>query len=308
MTMRRWSPTRSCAAACSLALAIAVPTATVTIPTTASASAATPLLLKPRRRRGKKPKDGVTPAQAAEKRVPIQQTGQSLIDAGEPAQAGLEFDRGAAAQGDPVLYLDAGDAYLAAARADADVEMAATAIERARIAQDILYFHLDSAADPDFRLVENAEVPALINRADELIEEAEAAIEEINAAADPTGPTDDEPKKKGDGKIMVMSGIGLASVGGALVVMGVAGLAIGAVNQNRADRDTVYGSEYDEVERRGKRGNVIAGVGFALGAACIGGGLALYFLGKKRRKQAADDDKVVMVSPTLGGLAVTGRF
>jgi hypothetical protein len=287
-------------------LVAALPVATVPAVAVAGIDAA-PWLLKPRKR-NKKPKDGVTPAQAAEKRVPIQQAGQQLLDAGEPAEAGLEFDRGASVQGDPVLYLDAGDAYLAAAKADGDVEMAEASIERAHIALDLLYFHLDSAADKDFRLVEAGEVPALIKRADELIEQAEAAIEEINAAADPTGPTDAPPKKKGDGKVMIISGIGLASVGGALAVMGVAGLAIGAVNQSRADRDTVYGTAYDDVETRGKRGNVLAGVGLGVGAVLIGGGLALYFLGKKRKKQAAEDDKVVMVSPTLGGLAVSGRF
>lgn len=300
-------------------LALGPAVAVATVPTAAAAADPGALLLKPgkkkkkRNRRGggnknKKKKDGVTPAQAAEKRVPVQQTAQALLDSGEPAQAGLEFDRNAAVQGDPVLYLDAGDAYLEAAKADADPAMAEAAIERAHIALDILYFHLDSAADKDFRLVEASEVPALISRADELIETAEGVIEELAAAADPVGPTDTAPKKKGDGKVMIISGIGLASVGGALAVMGVAGLAIGAVNQSRADKDTVYGTEYDDVETRGKRGNLIAGVGLGLGGALVAGGLVLYFLGKKRKKRAAEDDKVVRVLPTLNGMAVTGRF
>jgi hypothetical protein len=40
----------------------------------------------------------------------------------------------------------------------------------------------------------------------------------------------------------------------------------------------------------------------------VGGGVALYLIGTKRKKAAANDDKVVTVTPTLNGLAVTGRF
>ncbi len=308
--MTRRSKTHGWMLASCLALAPAVAVATTPVSAAASPGA---WLLKPGKKKSnrskpKKKKDGVTPAQAADKRVPVQQTAQALLDSGKAAQAGLEFDRGAAAQGDPVLYLDAGDAYVEAAKADADPAMADAAIERAHIALDILYFHLDSAADEDFRLVEAAEVPALINRAEELIETAQAVQEEIAAASDPVGPTDAPPKKKGNGKGMIVAGIGLASVGGALAVLGVAGLAIGAVNQSRADKDTVYGSEYDDVETRGKRGNLLAGVGLGVGGALVAGGLVLYFLGKKRKKNAAEDDKVVRVTPTLGGMAVTGRF
>ena len=90
--------------------------------------------------------------------------------------------------------------------------------------------------------------------------------------------------------------------------MGVAGLAIGAVNQSKADDPTIYGDAYDDVESKGKRGNVLAGVGLGIGAAAIAGGVVLFLLGKRRQKRAAEGDKVVMVSPTLSGLAITGRF
>jgi hypothetical protein len=206
-----------------------------------------------------------------------------------------------------VLYLDAGDAWLAAAKDEGDAEMAAAAAERGRIALDVLYFHLDSGADPYFKLVEATEIPGLINRAEELIEAGDAAADELDVAATPAAAPA-KPKVKGDGKLMVISGIAVGSVGGALLVMGVAGLAVGAVNQSRANRDTVYGAEYDEVERKGRRGNILAGVGLGVGAVLVGGGVALYLIGTKRKKAAANDDKVVTVTPTLNGLAVTGRF
>src|SRR5688572_21863074 len=211
-----------------------------------------------------KAKDGVTPDQAAEKRVSVQAEGKKLRSEGDPAQAGLVYDRGAAIQGDPILYLDAGDAYLEAARKDSNLEMAEAALERAAIAHDILYFHLDSGADKDFRLVAASDVPELLKRADELEDAAKTAIEELENADDPAAPVAAAPaqkKPKGDGRGMIIGGLALTGVGGAFVVMGVAGLAVGAVNQSRADDPAIYGNAYDDVERKGKVGNVLAGVG-----------------------------------------------
>lgn len=287
-------------------LGSAVPVATLA--TAAHADAPTlPLAFKKKPKKKKPP--GVTPEEAAQKREPVQAEARARAEAGDPAGAGLVYDRAASVQGDPILYLDAGDAYLQAAKDEGDVAMAEAAIERGHIAQDILFFHLDSGADRDFRLVEASEVPGLLSRADDLIDAAEATIDELEAADDPTGaPAAPPPRRKGNGRGKIIGGLALASVGGGLTVMGVAGLAIGAVNQSRAEDPATYGNEYDAVEQKGKRANVLAGVGLGLGAACIAGGVVLYMLGKRDKKRAAEDDKVVMVSPTLGGLAVTGRF
>jgi hypothetical protein len=260
-------------------------------------------------KKAKPKKEVYTPEMAAEQRGHVQAEAKARAEGEDLPGAALVYDRGASEKGDPILYLDAGDVYLQLAKKDADEEMAEAAIERGRIAQDILYFHLDSAADKDFRLVEASEVPDLLARADDLIEAAEAAVEEIRSAADPTGPSAaPPPKKKGNGKGMIIGGVVLASVGGGLAVMGVAGLALGAVNQSKADDPSIYGEAYDDVESKGKRANLLAGVGLGLGAAAIAGGVVLFLLGKRRQKRAAEGDKVVMVSPTLGGLAVTGRF
>lgn len=288
----------------------ALPVALAPAPATAAARALPLSFVRKPKRKPKPKKEVYTPQMAAEERGHVQAEAKARADAGDVGGAALVYDRGAAQKGDPILYLDAGDLYLELAKKDADEEMADAAIERGHIAQDILYFHLDSAADKDFRVVEASEVPGLLARADDLIDEAEAALEEMRSAGDPTGATAaaPPPKKKGNGKGMVIGGVVLASVGGGLAVMGVAGLALGAVNQSKAEDPSIYGDAYDDVESNGKRANLLAGVGLGLGAACIAGGVVLFILGKRRQKRAAEDDKVVMVSPTSNGLAVTGRF
>lgn len=288
----------------------ALPVALAPSSAAAANAPALPLSFKRKKKKKKKPKKEIyTPEMAAEQRGHVQAEAKARADGGDVSGAALVYDRGASEKGDPILYLDAGDIYLELAEKNADVEMANAAIERGRIAQDILYFHLDSASDKDFRLVESSDVPPLLQRADTLIADAEAAIETIESALEPAaGSAAPPPKMKGNGKGMIIGGLVLASVGGGLAVMGVAGLAIGAVNQSKADDPTIYGDAYDDVESKGKRGNVLAGVGLGIGAAAIAGGVVLFLLGKRRQKRAAEGDKVVVVSPTLSGLAITGRF
>ena len=92
------------------------------------------------------------------------------------------------------------------------------------------------------------------------------------------------------------------------------------VNQSKAEDQSVYGTEYDVVEEKGKRGNLIAGLGFGFGGAAAIAGVTLYFIGAKRgknagkkggrdkEKEAVEDEPLVRVAPTLNGMAVMGRF
>lgn len=260
------------------------------------------------------------PQRAAALRISPQQNGKAMVEGGDPAGAGILYDRAASEYGDPILYLDAGDAYVAACEAEQNVDYCDAATERAAISLDILYFHIDSSADPDFMLVETGDVPDLIARAQTLQQAAaETKDKVLNPIAEPAATA--EPKKerkKGNGKGMKIAGIGLASLGGALTVVGVAGLGIGAFNQSRADDPSVYGDEYDDVEAKGKRGNLIAGLGLGIGGAAAIAGVTLYFIGKSREKKAGtggdkkekppEDEPIVRVAPTPTGMAVSGRF
>jgi len=260
------------------------------------------------------------PKRAEALRISPQQNGKAMVEGGDAAGAGILYDRAASEYGDPILYLDAGDAYVIACESEENVDYCDAATERAAISLDILYFHIDSAADSTFMMVESGDVPDLIARAQTLQQTAaETKDKVLNPIAEPTAAAEPAKKrKKGNGKVLKISGIGLASLGGALAVVGVAGLGIGAFNQSRAEDPSVYGDEYDQVEEKGKRGNLIAGLGLGIGGAAAIAGVTLYFIGKRREKKAGtggdkkekppEDEPIVRVAPTPTGMAVSGRF
>jgi hypothetical protein len=291
-------------------------------PATAAAGPSAPLLLKkkkkPRRSRSGKPKDAVTPADAAAKRAPAQARGQALVAQGEFTSAGIEFDNAAAELGDPVLYIDAGEAYLGGANEARDPELARAAIERGRISLDILYFHLDAGVDPHFRLVETSDVPALIVRAQKVIEDAEALIEELEAEVAAAEEPEKKKKKKkrkrrkiDRDKALLISGAVITAVGIGFAGLGGAGLALGYKHQLDADHPAVYGDEYDAVAAKGRRANMMAYVGLPVGGALLATGIALLVVAKRGSKKKPAEEKVTL-SPTFApgssGVALSGRF
>lgn len=274
------------------------------------------LLAKKRR----KPKDGMTPEQAAQKRTGPQADARALLEAGTPAQAGILLDGAAAEQGDPVLFLDAGRAYLTAAKDERDPEMAEASIERARIALDLLYFALDDGADPDFRLVQGADIPALIDRAEELIDDSETTIDEIEAerlaAEQPPPPPEPEKRKVDTVKVLTITGASLTVLGVAALGVGAAGIGLGVVHQQEAESPRVYGEEYDDVAAKGERANLMAYVGLPVAAVLIGGGVAALVIAARKRKAgggASEQESNELawgpwMSPGRAGLSVGGRF
>ncbi len=291
-------------------LALLVGVASVPI----SAQAGTPLPLLFKRKKKKKKKDGLTPEQAADRRIPVQEQGQQMVQSAELTAATSLYDEAAEAQGDPILFLDAGDVYLEIAIKDRDIASAQTAKLRGQTAQDILYYHLDSASD--YRLVTDEEVGGLLARASELIEAADATVAEIEmeqeaAVAPETAPD----KQRGDGRVAQIAGLGLMGVGVVGVGVGIAGLGIGRVNQTRVDNPNVYGTEFDDYDAKGRRGNVLAGVGLALGGVALAAGATLFVIGsRKKSKRGAEeappepDDAEFAIVPSGRGLAITGRF
>jgi hypothetical protein len=266
----------------------------------------------------KKKKDGLTPEQALEKRSPVQEQGRQMTSAGELTAATILFDNAAQAEGDPVLFLDAGDTWLEVAKKDRDAAAAETAKQRGQVAQDILYFQLDSASDPNWRPVADEEVSGLLARASQLIENAEETLAEIEAEDEAVATPESAPKRKqGNGRGMKIAGAGLMGLGVAGLGVGVAGLAIGSINQQRVDDPAVYGTEYDEYDVKGQRGNLLAGVGLAVGGAALAVGVVLFVIGTKRSKKAGatpEDStartraRSLAIVPNGRGLAVTGRF
>lgn len=256
----------------------------------------------------------VTPDDAARKRAEAQILGRDLA-AADPAAAGMHYDNRAAEWGDPVLYLDAADAYLAAADKDGEIPMAEAGIERARIALDLLYFHLDTSIDKNFLMVETGDIPDLISRANATVDRGEKLLEDLAGRGDEAVASADKPKKEKrerkpiKTKAMFISGAVVAALGGAVLGVGAVGLIVGAVNQKKAEDPTVYGTGYDAVEVKGKRGNVIAGVGLGIGGALVLGGAAMIIIAKiAEKKQGKAKEKNVSFAPSLNGVSISGRF
>jgi hypothetical protein len=256
----------------------------------------------------------VTPEQAARTRAPIQQRAASLSAGGDARGAGMELDAKAAEHADPVLFLDAADAYYEAGSADRHVPTVEAGIERARIALDILHFLQDPSADKRFKIVSSAEISGLIARANEHLRKANELIDEIEAENLTTSgqPTDkDKPLKKMRGNPMVIGGAVLTGLGVAGLGVGIAGLVIGKINQNNVEDPTVYGAEYDDFEEKGKRGNMLAWVGLPAGAVLAAVGITLIAIGLKRGKKP-EEQPVARIQPAVaggfGGLVLTGRF
>lgn len=312
---------RSVVSGVAATLALAVGLAAVPVTTHAST---TGLLLakKKKKKRKRRKKDGLTPEQAADRRMPIQDQGMQMIEIGELTAATILFDNAAQTQGDPVLFLDAGEVHLRIASEERDIAAAETAKMRGQTAQDILYFHLDSSSDPDYRLVTNEEASGLLARASQLIDDADTLIAELEAEQEAlANPEPAAGRKKGNGRGLRLAGFGFMGLGVAGLGAGIAGLTIGRINQNRVNDRTVYGTTFDEFDAKGRRGNVIAGVGLAIGGIALATGVTLFIIGNRRQEAAADapieddeefidseDDPSLAIVPTGRGLAITGRF
>jgi len=226
----------------------------------------------------------------------------------------MELDAKAAELADPVLFLDAADAYYEAGKADRHIPSVEAGMERAHIALDILHFQQDSSADKRFQVVASSEIGGLLARANEHLRKSHDLIEEIeseDATAGLQTSGKDKPRKKGGGNPMVIGGAVLTALGIAGLGVGVAGLVIGKINQNNVEDPTVYGAEYDDFEEKGKRGNMLAWVGLPAGAVLAAVGITLIAIGLKRGTKP-DEKPVARVQPAVargfGGLVFTGRF
>ncbi len=295
---RRFRLSRIVAIATTTALAMPWAIAGGTRPAFAHGIAGPYLLLGPR----------VTPADGAATRATAQTRGREL-SASDPAAAGLHYDGAAAAWGDAILFLDAADAYIAAGEKTDDEEMFAAAIERCRIALDLLHFQTDPAADKTFRVLADQDIPDLIARANQTIERAQALRDRLNDAdvSAAPGPVDDDKRAKTDGKGLIIAGSAFIALGVGITAVGAAGIGIGATNQKKAESAAVYGNSYDDVAVRGRRGNLLAAVGFGIGGAALVAGVVMLVVGSKRKHRSATE-QTVAIAPTTNGFSVSGRF
>ncbi|PRP97562.1 hypothetical protein ENSA5_32550 [Enhygromyxa salina] len=261
--------------------------------------------------------EDITPESASEARFGIEEGGRQLSEAGNyGAAAELLWAKGIELE-DPVLIVEAAEAWRDQARAERSSELAQTAIDRVALALDMLYFLRDGATSERWQPIAPQHVTTMIGRAEAVVTDAKALITELEqeqAAAAAAASAAEEGNERGPAK----PGTGLIAGGAAAMVVGlagagigVAGLARGASAQSEVEDPTVYEPEHSAAAARGRSANAMAGVGIGLAGVGIGVGAALLALGVKKRKQADLGPSATFV-PVLGpgsaGLGVVGSF
>lgn len=275
----------------------------------------------------------VTPAQASGARKPIQERAQGLLKAGNPGSAAEMLSEEAGKRSDPVLYLDAADAYRAAGEENKSKPDLETGIERARIGLDILHFLQDPRADPEWQVVDSGEISAEIRRGEKIIEASEEALANLDKKVEAPPPVEEDKKER---KKAPKDGRGLIAAGSLLTLVGVGGLGImgaGLATASGAQKDidalaeslkngsidqATFDMEKTAIDDKGKRGNVLTYAGIGVGAVGLAAGIALLVLGVKKRKKyraengGGESDSTAMIVPSIGyghaGLVFTGRF
>jgi hypothetical protein len=301
-----------------LALSILVPAATV--PTAAAASSPIFAMAKKKKKKKakKEPENKLTAEQAEEARAAVKVRGMGLVD-DDPGAAASLYAEEARKLGDPVLFIEAAEAYKAEGDKEREIEPVESGMEEARIALDILYFLQDPRADQNWEIVAESEISGLIDLAKGHLDASETLIEEIEAEKAPPPPPEGEGKEKTprpkDGRGFIAAGSLLTAVGvGGLGMMG-AGIAMGVDAQEQVEDPTVTGEAFNEADAKGKKANIISYAGIGVGAVGLIGGVALLVIGVKKRKAYKadhDDTAKVRVTPALGpamtGLSISGRF
>ncbi|PRP93635.1 hypothetical protein [Enhygromyxa salina] len=273
------------------------------------------------------PRDGdITPDSANSARFGIEQQGQQLIQAGAHEQAAELYWSKGIELADPVLIVDAAEAWREQAATQRSIVAAQTAIDRVQLALDMLYFLRDSASSASWQPVAPEYLGVVIDRARAVVTDAEALIAEIEAEQAAAAQAANAPEQTERQRKPAKPGTGLIAGGSAAIVLGlggaglgVAGLVLGGQAQADVEDPTVYEPEHSAAEARGRTANLLAGVGIGVAVVGISVGAALIALGNKQRKRSPTEASA-QVTPTLmcagllgldctgAGLSVQGRF
>jgi hypothetical protein len=261
------------------------------------------------------PPEPITPESTSSARFSVEQEGQQSIAAGDLQGASdLYYTRGYELR-DPVLIVASVEQLRDLAKRDRSIPAAQNALERLRVAFDMLYYLRDSSTSAAWQPISSDQVATVIARAERVQTETEALISEIEAEIAAAAAAPPEQKKRGKAKpgtIMIAGGTAALVLGLGAAGLGAGGLAIGAGAQQDVEDPLVYAAEHRAAEQRGRQGNLMAGVGFAIAGVGIVAGATLIVLGVKKRK-AAGPSTQAMVPVPIGlnhgaGIGLTGRF
>ncbi|MFO7567518.1 MAG: hypothetical protein R6X02_33045 [Enhygromyxa sp.] len=263
----------------------------------------------------------ITPDSANSARFGVEQEGKQLSDRGEFQEAAELYWREGVRLKDPVLIIDSAEALRDQAAAERSLDVAGSALERIAPALDMLYFLREGSSSAAWQPIAPEYLGTVIARAEALATDVEALIAAIEdelrapvAEADAGEPNKQKRGPARPGTVLIAAGGGALALGLGGAGLGVAGLALGARAQSEVEDPLVYEPEHSAAEERGKRANVLAGVGLAVAGVGIGAGVALIMLGLKKRKQADEGagKTEAMLVPIWNeggaGLGVVGRF
>ena len=257
----------------------------------------------------------VTAEEAASARKSVQERASGLRKSDPQAAAELLSEE-AGTRSDPVLYLDAADAYREAGVKDKSRPTLETGIEKARIGLDILYFLDDPRADQEWQILDRDKIAGEIRRGEKVITDSEQAISNMETKSDTSSPPVAE--EKGPRKKAPRDGRGLIAGGSVATLVGVAGLGIlgaglatGAGAQKDVEKlnesDLDYQTKLDDIDAKGKLGNTLAIAGAVVGGVGLAAGIALLVLGVKKRKKYREEHGSDETTASLRLLPVAGR-
>jgi hypothetical protein len=267
----------------------------------------------------------LSPESADEKRDAIREAAQADLDVERWSAAADTLESNAAILGDPVTFLEAGEARLKHADAERSIDDAQRAIETTLVALDILHFYRSVAsgqASSEWLVINPDAAGSYIARAEEQLDAAQTLIEEIErerAGGDGIAAGPDAPKKKKDrslrpGTGMIAGGAVATAVGVAGITMVIAGVAIGGRRQGEVE-DLMPGIDDEEIERldgEGARANRLAFIGTGIAVVGLAVGIPLIALGVKKRRAGSSTTAHMQVLPAMGphlqGLTLSGRF
>ena len=201
-------------------LAVTLPTTTLPLPALAAAA------------------EDVTPARASGVRKVVQDRAKPMMSS-DPGGAAELLAGEAKKTSDPVLYIDAGEAYLADGVAERDKAALTKAIEHASIGLDIAAFQQDPRCDPSWQHLDSGEFEREMTRGKKVVEDSEQAITDLDKPVEAPPPVEEKKEKTGtprDGRGLIAGGSLMTVVGvGGLAMIG-AGLALSAKAQKDVQR------------------------------------------------------------------------
>ncbi len=256
----------------------------------------------------------VTPEQAASARKSVQERAQGLRKS-DPGAAAELLSEEAGTRSDPVLYIDAADAYRESGVQEKSRPALEAGIEKARIGLDILHFLEDPRCDPDWQILESGKIAGEIGRGEKIIAASEQAIVDMEKKTEaPPAPVDeDKGRKKAprDGRGLIAGGSVLTLVGvGGIAMLG-AGLASASAAQKDIEKlnesDLDYQGTFDAIDAKGKRGNILTYAGAVVGGIGLAAGITMLVLGVKKRKKYQAEHGSDEATASLRVLPVAGR-